>query len=71
MTVPLQYSNHHMPVKYFLASYRALSDGRSGIRHLEDQLQTATSLLSEWKVVWIGTCTILRTAIDLFRIDAL
>lgn len=26
-------------------------------------------LLSEWKVIWIGACTILRTSIDLFQVD--
>ncbi|GGE31599.1 hypothetical protein GCM10007276_05960 [Agaricicola taiwanensis] len=70
MTLPSQYPNHHVPVKYFLASYRALSDGRTGVRLLEEKLEKSTrSLLSEWKVLWIGTCTILRTSIDLFRID--
>jgi hypothetical protein len=70
MTLPSQYPHHHVPVKYFLASYRALSDGRTGIGVLEEKLEKSTrSLLSEWKVLWIGTCTILRTSIDLFRID--
>lgn len=70
MTLPSQYPSHHVPVKYFLASYRALSDGRTGVRLLEEKLEKSTrSLLSEWKVLWIGTCTILRTSIDLFRID--
>lgn len=70
MTIPLKYSNHYVPVKYFLASCRALSDGRSGIMQLEKKLNSAKVLLSDWKVQWIGTCTISRTAIDLFRIDA-
>jgi hypothetical protein len=70
VTVPSQYANSYVPVKYFLASYRALSDGRSGISHLDERLDQATFLLSEWKVTWIGTCAILRTAIDLFRVDA-
>ncbi|EIM73496.1 hypothetical protein A33O_14946 [Nitratireductor aquibiodomus RA22] len=70
MTLPSQYPNHHVPIKYFLASYRALSDGRTGVRLLEEKLdKSSRSLLSEWKVLWIGTCTILRTSIDLFRID--
>lgn len=69
MTVSTTYANSYIPVKYFLSSYRALSDGRSGIRHLEEQLATTTFLLSEWKVIWIGTCTVLRSAIDLFRVD--
>jgi hypothetical protein len=70
MTVPTQYANSYVPVKYFLSSYRALSDGRSGIRHIEERLEAATFFLSEWKVNWIGTCAVLRTAIDLFTIDA-
>ena len=67
--VPSKYANNYLPVKYFLASYRALSDGRSGIRHLEELLNEATGLLSEWKVNWIGTCALLRTAIALFKVD--
>ncbi|BCG83091.1 hypothetical protein MesoLj113b_66330 [Mesorhizobium sp. 113-3-3] len=70
MTVPSHYTNHYIPVKFFLSSYRALSDGRSGIHHLGDQITQATFLLSEWKVIWIGTCALLRTAIDLFQVDA-
>ncbi|MFC4624270.1 hypothetical protein ACFO1V_03355 [Daeguia caeni] len=69
MTVPKEYANIFMPVKYFLSSYRALSDGRSGIRNLEERLTSATSYLSEWKVMWIGTCALLRSAIDLFQVD--
>ncbi|MGB9141167.1 MAG: hypothetical protein WCB71_03095 [Aestuariivirga sp.] len=69
MTVPIKYANSYVPVKYFLASYRALSDGRTGIHRLEKLLDTKSVLLSEWKVIWIGTCTVLRTAIDLFKID--
>ncbi|MER9776274.1 hypothetical protein [Mesorhizobium sp. M0220] len=70
MTVPTKYANSYVPVKYFLSSYRALSDGRSGIHHLDERLAEATFLVSEWKVIWIGTCAVLRTAIDLFRVDA-
>jgi hypothetical protein len=60
----------YMPVKYFLTSYWALSDGKRGIRHLDELLQPAKLLLSDWKVTWIGTCTLLRSAVDLFQIDA-
>lgn len=70
MTVPLKYRNTYFPVKYFLTSYRALSDGKTGVRHLEKHLQSSAFLLSEWKVIWIGTCTLLRTSIDLFKVDA-
>lgn len=70
MTVPQKYANHFMPVKYFLASYRALSDGRGGIGQLEEQLSSAGTLLFNWKVTWAGTCAVLRTAIDLFKVDS-
>lgn len=69
MTAPDKFRNHFAPVKYFLSSYRALSDGRSGIRQLEQRIEQTTVLLSEWKIGWIGTCTVLRSAIDLFRVD--
>lgn len=42
MTLPSQYPHHHVPVKYFLASYRALSDGRTGIRLLEEKLEKSS-----------------------------
>ena len=69
MTTPLRYRTLYMPVKYFLTSYRALSDGKTGIRHLEEHLQSARFLLSEWKVIWIGTCSLLRSSIDFFEVD--
>ena len=47
MSLPVQYHNAHLPIKYFLTSYRALSDGRSGIRILEKQVDTENSLLFE------------------------
>ncbi|MXO71575.1 hypothetical protein [Alteraurantiacibacter buctensis] len=70
MTVPKQFSANYIPIKYFLSSFRALSDGRGGIRHLKHLLTQPNFLLSEWKIVWIGTCTTLRSAIDLFRVDS-
>lgn len=70
MTVPTKFANTYVPVKYFLSSYRALSDGRGGIVHLDEFVNSSQHfLLSEWKVIWIGTCAILRTAVDLFKID--
>jgi hypothetical protein len=66
----MEYANSYMPVKYFLASYRALSDGRSGIHHLEQQLEASAIAIPEWKIIWIGTCAVLRTAIALFQIDS-
>lgn len=70
MTIPRKYANTYLPVKYFLTSYRALSDGKTGVRHLEEQLKSSKFYLSEWKVLWIGACTLLRTSIDLFKVDA-
>lgn len=61
---------HYMPVKYFLSSYRAFSDGRFAIDQLEQSLNSPHLLLSTWKINWIAACSILRTAIDLFRKDA-
>jgi len=70
MTLPNNIPPYYIEVKYFLNSFRALSDARSGIRHLEEYVKERSFLLSEWKVIWIGTCTILRTCIDLFQVDA-
>lgn len=69
MTNLLKYAHTHVPVKYFLSSYRALSDGRIGVRHLEEIIEKDRILVSEWKIAWIGACAILRTAIDLFKLD--
>ena len=59
----------YMRVKYFLTSYRALSDGKRGIVLLEEHLKSARFALSYWEVIWIGTCTLLRSSIDLFEKD--
>lgn len=68
--VPEKFQNAYIPVKFFLVSFRALCDGNSGIRHLEEYLQSRLIVVSDWKVIWIGACTLLRTAIDLFNVDA-
>jgi hypothetical protein len=70
MTVPFEYQNRYVSVKYFLTTYRALSDGKFAIRQLEEHLKSDSFLFSDWKVIWIGACTILRTSIDLFRVDS-
>jgi hypothetical protein len=62
--------NRPFPVKYFLISWRALSDSASGIDHLEKYIQSSQFFLSDWKVIWIGTCALLRTSVDLFKVDA-
>lgn len=69
MTLPNEYRNLCLPVKWFLHSYRALNDAKSGIDHLGGMLQKSTFLFSEWKVVWIGTCALLRTSIHMFQND--
>ena len=70
MAVPKTYQNNYIPVKYMLSSYRAVVDGRVGIAHLRSLLDNSQFLLSEWKIVWLGTCATLRSSIDLFRVDA-
>ncbi len=70
MTLPRKYQNRYVEVRYFLSSYRALCDARHAITGLERMLEHESAMLSDWKVVWIGICTILRTSIDLFRVDS-
>ena len=70
MAVPKIYANNFVAIKHMLSCYRALADGRAGIRHLELMLKDTTYIYSEWKIVWIGTCATLRTSIDLFKIDS-
>lgn len=69
MAVPKAYANNYVPVKYMLSCYRALTDGRVGIRHLESLLANSRFLMSEWKIVWLGVCATLRSSIDLFQLD--
>lgn len=70
MTTPLEFQNIAVPVKFFLVSHRALTDGKLGIYYLENHLKSASFLLSDWKVIWIGVCSILRVAVDLFQVDS-
>ena len=69
MTVPQKYANNYVSIKFMLSSYRALSDARTGIDHLEKLMKDSSFLFSEWRVIWLGVCTTLRSAIDLFKID--
>ena len=69
MVAPERYRDFTIPIKAFLSSYRALEDARYGIRIMRDQLSEATLVVSNWKVSWIGVCSILRTSIDLFQRD--
>lgn len=70
MTVPRRYANNYVAIKYMLSSFRALTDGRAGITHLEKMLTEESFLFSEWRIIWTGVCTTLRTSIDLFKLDA-
>lgn len=65
-----RYRFRYMPVKYFLSSYRAYADGIFAIEQLEQAINSQQFLRSSWKINWIAACSILRTAIDLFRKDA-
>lgn len=67
--LPKIYSNTYTSVKYFLSSYRALVDGHQGINQLRLMLKSENLLTYEWKIAWIGTCTTIRSSIDLFKID--
>lgn len=69
MVVPLEYGDRYFPVKYFLNSYRALADGKRGIGLLEKHLESDSFFLAEWKIIWIGACSVLRTSVDLFKAD--
>jgi hypothetical protein len=69
LTLPVKYANTYLPIKYFLNSYRALSDGRTAVSLLNEKVQDSSSLLSVWKINWIAACAILRTSIDLFKVD--
>lgn len=69
MTFPAEFDNQYFPVKYALRSYGALTDGKVGVQQLEKYLQSEEFLWSDWKVIWIGACALLRTSIDLFKID--
>ncbi|MEX0970211.1 MAG: hypothetical protein WD046_07195 [Paracoccaceae bacterium] len=70
MVVPIKYHDIYLPVKCFLNSYRALSDGISGISSLKTYLNENASLVYEWKFRWVGICAILRTSVELFRADS-
>jgi hypothetical protein len=70
MTDLTKYLNTYIEVKYFLSCYRAPWDGQRGIKQLEDKLNQSTFYLLDWNIIWIWTCATLRTAIDLFQIDA-
>ncbi|WP_299956900.1 hypothetical protein [uncultured Roseobacter sp.] len=70
MPVHPRYANLFLPTKWFLSSYRAWNDGNSAIRLLEKDAASTSSAITDWKIHWIGACSLLRGAIDLFRADS-
>ena len=68
--IPAQYDHVYVPVKHFLMSFRALLDAKSGVTKLSDLVTRDEIVLADWRILWIGTCTLLRTSIDLFQVDA-
>jgi hypothetical protein len=70
MALPEKYGDLYLPVKFLLNSYRALLDGKRGVAHLDEYMKTPRIVLSDWKVIWIGACAILRTSVLLFDVDA-
>lgn len=70
MTDLSKFHHKYAPIKYFLNSYRALSDGRYATLQLEQLLKGEQLIVSEWKVMWVGACSILRAAVGLFQVDA-
>ncbi len=67
MVTPQLYSNRFVEIKYMLSSYRALCDGRSGISEMKNLSRSPTLPIFTWKILWIGTCAILRASIDTLR----
>ncbi|WP_152615699.1 hypothetical protein [Leisingera sp. ANG-M1] len=70
MTLPKIFPERYIPVKYFLSSYRAFSDAEVALRHLREGRAGNHLPYSEWRIHWVATCSLLRTAIYLFRQDA-
>ncbi|MBU2991626.1 hypothetical protein Q4555_15855 [Octadecabacter sp. 1_MG-2023] len=70
MTVPSKYLNLHIPAKDMVNSHRAFSDGKYAASKLRRIMEQDSLLLRDWKIHWVASCTLLRTAIDLFKADA-
>ncbi|WP_131725585.1 hypothetical protein ACTTAF_01680 [Rhodobacter capsulatus] len=69
MAVPNKYSEVYLPVRSFLTSFRAYSDGCVAVSLLEKDLQRDYLVLSDWKIHWVAACALLRAAIEMFRVD--
>jgi hypothetical protein len=55
-----------MPVKFYLGSWRAVSDVRYGIKSMSEAELTHGG----WRHQWAGLCALLKTSVHLMRIDA-
>ncbi|WP_337997822.1 hypothetical protein [Oleispirillum naphthae] len=67
--IPETYRNIYLPIKFFLNSYRAFLEGKYGISKIQSLLDEDKLSLDYWKILWVGTCTTLRSSIDLFQVD--
>jgi hypothetical protein len=67
--VPEDWNGSYTPVKYFLISYRAYCDSYTAVMRLSEMSEEQTVVLPNWRIFWIGACTLLRTSIDLFQVD--
>lgn len=64
--LPEQFSKIELPIKWYLASYRACTDCKYGIH----KLQKEPTSFFDWKVEWAGICSLLRASIHLMDKDA-
>jgi hypothetical protein len=61
--LPLDFPRIELPIKWYLASYRACLDCKYAIGELRDERVS----LSTWKVKWAGICSLLKASIHLMR----
>ncbi len=69
MTLPDKYATIYLPVRSFLASSRAFSDGQRAVALLSRELNSDRLVLSDWKIHWVAACALLRASIELFKLD--
>jgi hypothetical protein len=65
MTLPQQYE-FTTEIRWYLGSYRAYSD----VWFALEAYPTEGMTYSRWKVYWAGVCSLLKSSIHLFRVDA-
>lgn len=63
MSVPITFPRFALPIKWYLASYRACRDCTFAIEELRNERVS----LSSWKVKWAGICSLLKASIHLMR----